>query len=48
MDIYQKIKKEIEFPDGVKCKVLDGFLMDNNIINEIINRIECVDIQNWN
>lgn len=47
-DIYEKIKNEIEFPDGVNCKVLDGFLMDNNIITEIISRIEYVDIQNWN
>lgn len=48
IDIYNEIKKEIEFPEGVKVKIIDGFIIDNNIINEIINRVEYINIQNWN
>ncbi|MBS4540099.1 hypothetical protein GOQ27_16595 [Clostridium sp. D2Q-11] len=48
IDIYNEIKDQIEFPEGVEGKVIDGFLVDNNLLNEIVSRIEYVYIQNWN
>lgn len=48
IDVYNELNDEINFPDGVKCKILNGFISDKNIVNELINRIKYIDMQNWN
>ncbi|MGO1819722.1 MAG: hypothetical protein ACTH0S_08555 [Senegalia sp. (in: firmicutes)] len=46
-NIHKKTIKDKELPESLKVKVIDGFINDNNIIKEIIKKIEYVDIQNW-
>ena len=43
--IARKIKSSVEFPEGVKARVLDGFLKDSSITNEIKNMVEFVNLQ---
>jgi len=45
--ISKEIKKKLDIPKVVKIKVIDGFLKDNNIIQELKNRIEFTNIQSW-
>ncbi|WP_069650149.1 CbiX/SirB N-terminal domain-containing protein [Caloranaerobacter ferrireducens] len=46
--IANKIKRKIDFPEGIKIKVIDGFCNDENIIKEIRNRIRLADMKVWN
>ncbi|WP_427338481.1 hypothetical protein [Caloranaerobacter sp. DY30410] len=46
--IANKIKRQIDFPEGIKIKVIDGFCNDDNIIKEIRNRIRLADMKVWN
>lgn len=45
--IALKTKSSIDFPEGVKVRVLDGFLKDSSIINEIKNMVEFTNLQKW-
>ena len=45
--IARKIKSNVEFPEAVKARVLDGFLKDKNIINEIKNMVEFANMKKW-
>jgi len=46
-DIYENSLKTSELPEGVKLKVIDGFVNDNNMVKDIIKKIEYIDIQKW-
>ncbi|QIB26704.1 hypothetical protein [Caloranaerobacter azorensis] len=46
--IADKIKRKVDFPEGIKVKVIDGFCNDDNIIKEIRNRIKLADMKVWN
>ncbi|NBI06769.1 hypothetical protein [Senegalia massiliensis] len=46
-DIYHNSIKTSELPEGVKVKVIDGFVNDNNMVKDIIKKIEYIDMQKW-
>ncbi|KGG80556.1 hypothetical protein Y919_05475 [Caloranaerobacter azorensis H53214] len=46
--IADKVKRKVDFPEGIKVKVIDGFCNDDNIIKEIRNRIKLADMKVWN
>jgi protoheme ferro-lyase len=46
-DIYHHSIKTSELPEGVKVKVIDGFVNDNNMVKDIIKKIEYIDMQKW-
>ncbi|RKD34289.1 ferrochelatase [Thermohalobacter berrensis] len=43
-----EIKEEVEIPEGVKVKVVDGFLNDAYFIEELVSRIKFTNLQKWN
>lgn len=43
--IVSNIKNSIDIPEGVKIKVIDGFLNDDNYIQELRRRIEFINLQ---
>ncbi len=47
-NIYKNINEKIDIPEGVSIKVVNGFILDDNMIDELKERIEYVSIQNWN
>jgi len=45
--IIREIKSEVELPEGVKVRALDGFLKDTNTINELKSIVEYANMQSW-
>ncbi|WP_352418467.1 CbiX/SirB N-terminal domain-containing protein [Proteiniborus sp.] len=45
--ISKKIASKVNFPEGVKVTIVDGFLNDFLFINELKNRIEFTNLQKW-
>lgn len=45
--ITREIKKRLDIPKVVEVKVIDGFLKDNSIIQELKNRVEFTNMQSW-
>ena len=43
-EIYRNISKNISFPEGVKTKIIDGFLTEDKLIEEIKKQIEILEI----
>lgn len=43
-EIYENIIKKVRFPEGVKIKLIDGFLTQDDLIEEIKNRIEMLEL----
>lgn len=43
-EIYKSVSRNIEFPEGVKVKIIDGFLTDNRLIEEIEKHIDILEI----
>lgn len=39
-DIYKRVNRKVSFPEGVKTKIIDGFLIEDELIEEIKEKIE--------
>ncbi len=46
--ILEHLKKDVKLPDGVKIKVVDGFLNSYDFIYEIRNKIQVEMLKTWN
>ena len=46
--ILEHLKKDVELPEGVKIKVVDGFLNSYDFIYEIRNKIQVEMLKTWN
>ena len=45
--ITKKLRDKIEVPEGVKLKVIDGFLQGNDLIYELKNRVMIENLKRW-
>lgn len=43
-EIYKNISGKIDFPEGVKVKIIDGFLTEDKLIEEIEKQVEILEI----
>lgn len=43
-EIYINLTKKVRFPEGVKIKLIDGFLTQDDLIEEIKNKVEMLEL----